>query len=460
MRFLSRKSRNRDNFWKDREFLGGLFRLAAPIALQNLMLALVAAADAFMLGRLAQDDMSAVSLATQIQFLQNMVLSAWVAGFSILGAQYRGKGNRAAVDRVFFMTARICLALSAATAAACVAAPERLMRMMTDNADLAAIGVRYLRIAGWSYLLTGVSQCYLTLLKVVDRARPAAVISSSTVVLNIALNALLIFGLCGAPRMGVEGAAAATLAARAVELVWSAGAATALRDVRPRWTNFFGAGRALFLDYWNCVPPILGACVLWSVGFASYTMFMGHLGKDASAANAVASVVRDLVCCLCNGISSGGGILIGYELGAGRMDRGRLFGDRLVRISFYTGYLSIGIMLAATPFLLSFMETEAARGLLTGMMLIMAFYMIGRVVNTIVINGIFSAGGDTAFDFYSLCVCMWGIAVPLAALGTFRFGWNPLVVYACTCLDEVGKIPWVMHHYRRYKWVRNLTRAE
>ena len=102
--------------------------------------------------------------------------------------------------------------------------------------------------------------------------------------------------------------------------------------------------------------------------------------------------------------------------------------------------------------------TDQANRYLMGMMIIMAFYMIGRTVNTIIINGIFAAGGDTLFDMYSLAVCMWGIAVPLAAAGTFFLNWPVLVVYACTCLDEVGKIPWVMYHYRKYKWVKDLTR--
>ena len=91
-------------------------------------------------------------------------------------------------------------------------------------------------------------------------------------------------------------------------------------------------------------------------------------------------------------------------------------------------------------------------------MIIMAVYMIGRAVNTIVINGIFGAGGDTVFDMYSLVAMMWCLAIPLAALGTFVFHWSPIVVYAMTCLDEVGKLPWVMAHFSKYKWVKNLTR--
>jgi Na+-driven multidrug efflux pump len=84
--------------------------------------------------------------------------------------------------------------------------------------------------------------------------------------------------------------------------------------------------------------------------------------------------------------------------------------------------------------------------------------LIGRAVNTVVINGIFTAGGDTLYDMYSLAICMWCLAIPLAAAGTFMLNWSPVVVYACTCLDEVGKIPWTIIHYRKYKWVKNLTR--
>ena len=177
------------------------------------------------------------------------------------------------------------------------------------------------------------------------------------------------------------------------------------------------------------------------------------------AVNSVAAVVRDLVCCLCNGLASGGGILVGNELGAGDLKTGKLYGDRLLVLAFLTGIVSAAVMLLMTPLIMMFVKlTDGAQDYLLGMMLIMSFYMIGRAVNTIVINGIFAAGGDTMFDMYSLMVVMWGIAIPLAAAGTFFLDWPVLVVYACTCLDEVGKIPWVLIHYRKNKWVKDLTR--
>ena len=296
-------------------------------------------------------------------------------------------------------------------------------------------------------------------MKVSEHAGQTALVSSGAVIINIVLNAVFIFGLFGIPAMEAQGAALATLISRVIELSWVLIVSYRKGYIHPKWNRLFKRNRLLSKDFRKCVLPLLGASLFWGVGFTSYSAFMGHLGTDATAANSIAAVVRDLVCCLCNGLANGGGILVGNELGAGHLERGKQYGDRLVKIAFLTGFLSTVIMLAVTPFVTRFVKmTDQASWYLVGMMIIMAFYMIGRTVNTIIINGIFSAGGDTIFDMYSLAVCMWGIAVPLAAAGTFFLHWPVLVVYACTCLDEVGKIPWVMYHYRKYIWVKDLTR--
>ena len=445
--------------FSDNIFLKKLGRLAAPIALQNLMLASVAAADALMLGRVTQNSMAAVSLATQIQFIQNMILMAIISPIVILGAQYWGKKDEKTVNDIFCIGLRLSVAVSLLFFIGCVSFPRYLMLIFTNEEVLIEIGVRYLKVAGWSYLLTGISQCYLAIMKVSEHAVQTAVVSSGAVIINIVLNVVFIFGLFGVPAMEVQGAATATLISRVIELV--AVVIFSYREgyLHPNWSRFFKRNKILFGDFQRCALPLLGASLFWGVGFTSYSAFMGHLGTDATAANSIAAVVRDLVCCLCNGLASGGGILVGNELGAGKLELGKQYGDRLVKIAFLTGFLSTAMMLAVTPFVTSFVKmTEQAERYLIGMMIIMAFYMIGRTVNTIIINGIFAAGGDTMFDMYSLAVCMWGIAIPLAVAGTFFLNWPVPVVYACTCLDEVGKIPWVMHHYRKYKWVKDLTR--
>ena len=445
--------------FSDKEFLKKLWTLMVPIVLQNLMLAMVAVSDALMLGNVQQDAMSAVSLATQVQFVQNMFIGCCASTIGILGAQYWGKGNRQAVDRVFSIGLRINVLISVIFFIGCVLFPDFLMSIYTNEQVLIDYGVKYLRIAGYSYLMTGISQCYLILMKISDHADTSAKISSLAVVLNIVLNAVLIFGLGPFKPMSVEGAATATLIARIVELSLSIGMSFRTGYIHPGLKELVSHDMQLLLDFIKCAYPLLGAYLFWGIGITLYSVFMGHLGTDATAANAVAAVVRDIVCCLSVGVGSAGGIIVGNELGAGDLDKGRDYGEKLLRLSLLIGIVEAVVMLAISPVIMHFVSLtpEAAR-ILKGMLAVIAVYMIGRGVNDVTINGIFASGGDTLFDMYSLAVCMWCIAIPLAALGTFVFHWPVVLVYACTCLDEVGKLPWVYLHFRKYKWVKDLTR--
>jgi len=429
------------------------------MAFQSLMLSLVAAGDALMLGRVAQEEMTAVSLAAQVQFVQNMFLFSVTAACSILGAQYYGKGDRATLRELYSITVRYCGIVSLAFLLACEFMPDRLMLLFTADARLVEIGAEYLKIAGWSYLITGFSQSALSIMKVTEHALAGAIVSSSAVISNIALNAVFIFGLLGAPAMRFRGAALATAIARIIELLLCIALSFRRDYVRPSFVKLFKGSKQLAADFARQCLPLLGGGLLWGVGFTSYTAIIGHIGSDAAAANSVSAVVRDIICCACNGVGNAAGIIVGNELGAGNLELGQAYGIKLKNISWVLGFASCALVLALTPLVTRFVIlSDEARGYLTGMMVIMAVYMIGRCVNTVAITGVLDGGGDTVFDMYSLAVSMWGIAIPIALLGAFVFRWHVLVVYACTCLDEVGKLPWVMLRMRKYKWVRDLTR--
>jgi len=437
-----------------------LLPLAAPVSFQYLMLALVGASDAFMLGRLNQEAMAAVSLAAQFQFLQNMVVAAIAVGLSVLGAQYRGKGDGESVGRVFRIGLRSTSLVSLVVSAGCVLAPERLMLLFAAPGPLVGLGADYLRIAGFSYLLTGVSQCCHTVLKLSDGARSSAGVSTLTVVLNILLNFALIFGVGPVPALGVRGAAVATLVARIVEAVLVMRLVTGRRVAPFDWRRFLEPCPGLERSYWRCCLPVFGAYVLWSGGLAFYSAAFGHLGSDAAAANAISMVVRDVLSCVADGCGVAAGILVGKELGAGRLDAGRLYGAQALRFSFVLGLGCAAVVLVSAPILLRCVVlSDVAARYLAEMLVVLAVYQVGRVVNTVTVTGIFTAGGDTFFDFYSLAVSMWMVAVPLAFLGAFVFHWPVVLVFACTCIDEVGKIPWTLLHYRRYLWVRDLTKT-
>ena len=445
--------------FKDKTFNNKLFFLALPLTLQNLMLALVAAADALMLGKLNQDAMSAVSLATQIQFVQNMLLAAIVASMGILGAQYWGKKDVAILDLIFGIGIRESFIVSLLFFIGCRFFSVELMYIFAHDPILVDLGSQYLKVASWSYLITGFSQAYLAIMRVSNHATASAWISSSAVVINIILNAIFIFGFLGIPSLGVKGAALATVLARIIELACCIICSLKKDYIALKIRTVISFNWQLIKDFWHYGLPVLGSFILWGVGFTAYTAIMGHLGRDAAAANSIAAVVRDLLCCMCNGVAGAASIMIGNELGAGNLEKGKSYGNKITIIAFIIGFAVSLIILGTLPVINSFMKlTPVAQEYLNGMFLILAVYMIGRCVCTVVINGVFYAGGDAIFDVISLSVCMWGIALPCAFTSAFYFKLPVLVVYACTCLDEVGKIPWVICHYKKYRWVKNITR--
>ena len=143
------------------------------------------------------------------------------------------------------------------------------------------------------------------------------------------------------------------------------------------------------------------------------------------------------------------------------MKLAKAYGDKLARLSLVCGLISGALVLLVAPPIFAFMQlTDTARGYLSSMLIILAVYMFGKSICVIVVTGIFNAGGDTKFDAYSVGVTMWGIIIPLAALSAFVWKLPVLVVYFIISMDEVIKLPWVYHHYKRYIWVKDITRDD
>lgn len=445
----------KDNFIKDKTFIKALLNHALPICLQMIMFASVSAADAFMLGGIEQNSMAAVSLASQIQFVQNLVLSGTISTTALLGAQYWGKKDTNSIDDIFALSIRFTAFISFMFFVGCYFFPRQLMMLYTNEEVLIEIGVKYLRITAFAYLISGLTQSFITMTRISDHIKTAAIISCSAVVINIVLNSIFIFNF----NMSAEGAALATVIARIIEFSLAVIMSYRPTYLRLKFNKLLSFNKLLTLDFLKCMFPLMGASLLWGIGFTSYTSFMGHLGTDAAAANSITAVIRDLICASSDGIAQGGGIMVGNELGSANLEKGKLYGKRMAKIAFILGAICSLLMMIVTPAAMRLVKlTPQAQYYLKQMMIVMSIYMIGRYVNTIVINGVLTAGGDTMYDMYSLFVTMWCIALPLAALGTYVFHWPVVVIYACTCLDEVGKIPWTMHHFSKYEWVKDLTR--
>lgn len=433
--------------------------MVLPLAFQSFMSAAVSASDAVMLGFLEQEALSAVSLAGQVTFVLNLCITVLVQGTTMLAAQYWGKGEKTTVEKILGLSLRYVTVVTTLFLGAALLCPQLLMRVFTNEAALIERGASYLQVAGLSYLPLGISQIYLCIMKNSGRTAKSTVYGSSALVLNILLNAILIFGLLGFPQMGIAGAALATTISRAVELFLTIFENVKKGVVRVRLKYFCSNFVRLKRDYYRYTMPVLANELVWGCGFTMFSVIMGHLGSDAVAANSVANIVKNIIACVCLGIGTGSGILVGNELGSGNLETAKKYGRLLCKISLITGAVSGLFILLSSPLVLMFTTnlTEQAHAYLQIMLYICSYYIIGKSLNSTVIAGIFCAGGDTRFGLICDAVTMWIIIIPLGAFAAFILHLPVLAVYFLLNLDEWIKLPAVYRHYKQYKWVKNLT---
>lgn len=433
-----------------------IVRLALPIALQQFMTALVGACDAIMLGKLSQDAMSAVSLATQVTFVFNLFMFAFMAGENMFVAQYYGKGDYTGISQVFSLVTKICGCIAVVFLAGTLFFPEQLMRILTNEETLIVLGSEYLRVIGISYVFSGIAQIFLAIMKNCGAVNMSTLINGVMVILNIALNAVFIFGLSGFPKMGIKGAALATVLATVVQFLWSVG--YVLCRIRAVKFSLRSCEKKLFGRFWQKTVPLLINNLAWGIGFSMYSVIMGHLGTDAVAANGIANISKNLVVCFCLGLGNAGSIIVGNRLGADRLQEAKEVGETLTKTAIIAGIVSGLVLIALSPFITKIVDlTPTARGYLQKMLLISSYYIAGKSVNCMTIGGIFVAGGDSKFGMLCDSVTLWCIIVPLGCICAFILKLPVMVVYFVLNLDEIIKLPVVYKHYKKYKWIKNLT---
>lgn len=433
-----------------------IVRLALPIALQQFMTALVGACDAIMLGKLSQDAMSAVSLATQVTFVFNLFMFAFMAGENMFVAQYYGKGDYTGISQVFSLVTKICGCIAVVFLAGALFFPEQLMRILTNEETLIVLGSEYLRVIGISYVFSGIAQTFLAIMKNCGAVNMSTLINGVMVILNIVLNAVFIFGLSGFPKMGIKGAALATVLATVVQFLWSVG--YVLCRIRAVKFSLRSCEKKLFGRFWQKAVPLLINNLAWGIGFSMYSVIMGHLGTDAVAANGIANISKNLVVCFCLGLGNAGSIIVGNRLGADRLQEAKEAGETLTKTAIIAGIVSGLVLIALSPFITKMVDlTPTARGYLQKMLLICSYYIAGKSVNCMTIGGIFAAGGDSKFGMLCDSVTLWCITVPLGCICAFILKLPVMVVYFVLNLDEIIKLPVVYKHYKKYKWIKNLT---
>lgn len=445
----------------DNGFSKQMYRLLIPLVIQNLLSAAVSSCDVVMLNYVGQSSISAVSLAANYASVISMVFYGLGTGATLLCAQYYGKRDFQAIRVVEGIALRYSVIITLAVSLLAFTAPRAMMRLFTEDAELIAIGADYLRVMGITYLCWGILEIYLAVLRSIGRVTVCMVLNVMTFVLNILLNAVFIFGLLGAPKLGAKGVAIATAASRVVELIGCFVVSAFSKDVKLDLGAMFCRNKLLTGDFIRLAMPALGNDLSWGLAFSMYSVILGHLGNDAVAANSMVVVVRNLSSTFCFAVASAGGILLGNVMGEGKLDKAKEYASQVMKMTVASGLVGAVILMACMPLVLRFASaslSDTAMGYLKVMLWINTYYIMGGAVNTSLIAGIFRAGGDTRFGLICDTIDMWCYAVPLGFFAAFVLKLPVLWVYFLLCTDEFVKWPWVIAHYRGGKWAKNITR--
>ena len=442
--------------------------LVLPMALQNLINVAVTSADVLMLERVGTEVLSGASLAGQVQFIMTLIFFGLTSGAAVLTAQYWGKGDTRTIEKVMGIALRFSLIVAAVFFLAAEAVPELIMRLFTGDEAVVGQGAVYLRIVAPSYLFSSVTMVYLNIMRSVERVVVSMVVFLISLLANIALNALFIFGLFGLPAMGIAGAALATACARLIELVlvlgyarWMKTSPRIHRRVCLRFSDLFVRDPLLFGDFMRYSLPVIANELMWGLGTSMSAVVIGHISTQMGAANAVAQVARQLATVVSFGIANAAAILIGKVIGEGRRDLATDYARKFIRLTLAAGGCGSVIILAVRPFLVAGLSLDPeARGLLSMMMLVMAYFVFAQAYNTTQVVGVFRAGGDTRFGLILDVSTMWGGSILVASLAAFVFDGSATLVYMLLLSDELIKIPFTTWRYRTRKWLRSVTRDE
>ena len=444
---------------RDGIFLKKAVRIALPVAMQGMLNTIVNLVDTMMIGALGATAIAAVGLANKVFFVFTLLVFGIVSGSGVLAAQYWGNGDIKNIKKVVGLALTLAVAASIAFLVPAVVCPEAVMRIFTASEDAIQVGAGYLTIVALSYPATAVSNTFVAMLRATGRVKAPVVISSCTIFINIFFNYTFIYGNFGAPAMGAAGAALATLMARLAEalsiiLVVYLGKA----PVAARFKEMFGYSSEFLVQFFSTSSPVIANEFIWGLGTTLYSLAYGRMGNDAVAAITIATTIQDIVTVLFQGLSAATAVIMGNEMGAGKLKRAERYAKNFLILQFIVTILGALFCVAIRWQIIGVYNiTPEIAESVSRCIIVFALFMPFKMFNYVMVVGILRSGGDTKMCLLLDCSGVWMIGVPMAFLGGLFFGFPIHIVYAMVMLEEVYKAVFGYWRYRQKKWLRNLA---
>ena len=442
------------------------FLLMIPIVFQQFVTNFMSLADTFMVGVLGETELAAVTIANSPLFVVQLLIFGIQSGACVLVAQYHGKGNPDAINKVLGLGFYVSCAFSLIVVALELAIPESVMRVLTNNESLILPGAEYSRFVCVSYFFSAVSGIYIAVQRSMGNTKLGAVVLSASGLLNIFLNWIMIFGKFGFPAMGVAGAALATTISRVLEVVACAVYAAFDRSFRIKPALMLRPGKIIARDFAKFALPVVINETLWSAATSLYTVVMGHMADNTpiiAAYTIAGNLERVLTVCLFAS-SSAAAIIIGREIGRGNRDS--VFGKA---VSLNVLAFAMGVFSMVLVFIMRFFLAEQYVFPLLGlsadavniglyMLTVIGFALPLRSLNITNVVGVFRGGGDVYFAMFTDIAPIYIFCLPACAICALVMRLDIHIVYICMFLDDIIKVLICLPRLRSGKWINDVTR--
>lgn len=447
---------------RDRALRRSILGIAIPIALQNLITYMTGMMDTVMLGQLGEVEFSGASLANQFGTIYMVLTFGVASGTNVLLSQYWGKGDTRSIRSILSIMYRVTLALSLLFTAAARFFPQTILSLFCNDPLVIAAGGRYLALVCFSYTLNGMTNVMLMSLRSVGTVGISIVVYLSSFFVNTGLNWVLIFGKLGFPALGMEGAAIATIIARALELTialiylfgFEKKIAYTLRDV-------VVYDRSFARDFALNVTTVMLNELIWSLGNSTVIAIMGRMGRDLVSANAIANITAQFTQIFIIGLANAAAVVIGNGIGMGERDRTQTLAKALVVVALGFGVVAAGLMLLLRePVIGLYNIPEATKALTRQIMAVFAFMTFFRSMEFVGLIGVLRGGGDNRFVLFCDVFFLWAVAIPLGAVsGLWLKLPAPLVCFVLQC-DVLIKLAVTLPRIWGGRWIRDVTRGQ
>ncbi|MDI9498283.1 MAG: MATE family efflux transporter [Bacillota bacterium] len=446
---------------KDRRFYLQLLGLAWPIALQNIVAFSVSLTDSLMIKELGSVAVSAVYVSNQLTSFLQMITAGISAALIILASQYQGRGDRESVREIVSLSLRGSVLIAAVMTVLVQLWPRQLLAIFTNEPEVIEAALPYLSVQSWIYVFFVASNVMIASMRVVMRVRIGLLCSVIAFAANLPLNWLLIFGNLGCPRLGLRGAALATLIAWIIEAVVLV-LIVFVKDEKLglRLRHLRGIDRALLRDFFRYGLPVVIGDMTWGINLMVQGMIIGRLGTAAIAAVSVTGTLVSVMTVMIYGIRDGTAIMIGQAVGRGNMDEIKCFTRSFQLVFLVFGAVTAALIWFGRPLLLGFYAAldQPTLELADKFLQVLAVVTFGTAYQMSCLTGIVRAGGKTHFVLINDLLWVWLWVLPSAALAAFVFEASPVLVFFLLKSDQLLKCIVAVIETNSYRWVKQLTR--